>query len=65
MAIKTFIVEVEGVISRPITIDAQNSVEAKKLARQAFSQAYGGHPETCATTNIYQEPEEFGRNRFE
>jgi hypothetical protein len=57
---RTYIVEVESVISRPIHIEACDQEEASWRARREFSRDQGVPIHGCVAVDIYKTPEEFG-----
>tara|TARA_R110000851_G_scaffold232883_2_gene385446 strand:- start:3906 stop:4106 length:201 start_codon:yes stop_codon:yes gene_type:complete len=57
---RTYIVEVESVISRPITVEACDQEEASWRARSEFARGQGVSILGCAAVDIYETPEEFG-----
>ena len=58
MAIKTYEVTCEGVVSRIQVVEAENVVEASEKARKAFSKGTGAEYHAVAAVDIYKQPSE-------
>ena len=55
-----YIIVVEGVVSRPITVDANGPKEASQRARLEFAEFMGSHVDGCQAVDIYKQPSDFG-----
>lgn len=58
MALKTYEVTCEGVVSRVQIVEAQNIVEASEKARREFSNITGAGYHSVAAVGIYKTPSE-------
>tara|TARA_R100000935_G_scaffold58783_2_gene97933 strand:- start:4204 stop:4395 length:192 start_codon:yes stop_codon:yes gene_type:complete len=55
-----YIIVVEGVISRPITVDANGPKEASQRARLEFAEFMGADINCCQAVDVYKQPSDFG-----
>ena len=58
MALKTYEVICEGVVSRIQIVEAENVVEASEKARWAFFKSTGAEYHGVAAVDIYKQPSE-------
>ena len=52
---KVYEVVCEGLVQRTITVEAANSAEASRAARQEFASLLGAHKDAVAVVDIYKE----------
>ena len=62
---RTYEVECEGLVSRRITIEAKNGVEAWHKAKAEFAALTGADRESVAVVDVYTEVPKFVENQEE